>query len=86
MDLEAEFICINNADPHTLQYNPAVTEKLIEEIPASVTVLSAGGIRTVEDARRMLDAGANGVLLQDELARMDIPQDFMEAILALRAD
>lgn len=86
MDLEAEFICINNADPHTLQANPAVTEKLIEEIPASVTVLSAGGIRTVEDARRMLDAGANGVLLQDELARMDIPQDFMEAILALRAD
>ena len=80
MDLEAEFICINNADPHTLQANPAVTEKLIEEIPASVTVLSAGGIRTVEDA------GANGVLLQDELARMDIPQDFMEAILALRAD
>lgn len=63
--------------PHTLQANPAVTEKLIEEIPASVTVLSAGGIRTVEDARRMLDAGANGVLLQDELARMDIPQDFM---------
>lgn len=86
MDLEAEFICINNADPHTLQANPAVTEKLIEEIPASVTVLSAGGIRTVEDARRMLDAGANGVLLQDELARMDIPHDFMEAILALRAD
>ena len=27
MDLEAEFICINNADPHTLQANPAVTEK-----------------------------------------------------------
>ena len=52
MDLEAEFVCINNADPHTLQANPAVTEKLIEEIPASVTVLAAGGIRTVEDARR----------------------------------
>ncbi len=86
MDLEAEFVCINNADPHTLQANPAVTEKLIEEIPASVTVLAAGGIRTVEDARRMLDAGANGVILQDELARMDIPQDFMEAILALRAN
>ena len=32
MDLEAEFVCINNADPHTLQANPAVTEKLIEEI------------------------------------------------------
>ena len=79
MDLEAEFVCINNADPHTLQANPAVTEKLIEEIPASVTVLAAGGIRTVEDARRMLDAGANGVILQDELARMDIPQDFMHA-------
>lgn len=86
MDLEAEFVCINNADPHTLRANPAVTEKLIEEIPASVTVLAAGGIRTVEDARRMLDAGANGVILQEELARMDIPQDFMEAILALRAD
>lgn len=86
MDLEAEFVCINNADPHTLQANPAVTERLIEEIPASVTVLAAGGIRTVEDASRMLDAGANGVILQEELARMDIPQDFMEAILELRAD
>ena len=59
MDLEAEFICINNADPHTLQANPAVTEKLIEEIPASVTVLSAGGICTVEDARRMLEPMAS---------------------------
>lgn len=86
MDLEADFVCINNADPHTLQANPAVTEKLIEEIPASVTVLAAGSIRTVEDARRMLDAGANGVILQDELTRMDIPQDFMEAVRALRAD
>lgn len=86
MDLEAEFVCINNADPHTLRANPAVTERLIEEIPASVTVLAAGGIRTVEDARRMLDAGVNGVILQDELARMDIPQDFMEAVLSLRAE
>ena len=86
MDMEADFVCINNADPHTLQANPAVTERLIEELPASVTVLSAGGIRTVEDARRMLDAGANGVILQDELAHLDIPQEFMEAILALRAE
>ena len=86
MDLEADFVCINNADPHTLQANPAVTERLIEELPASVTVLSAGGIRTVEDALRMLDAGANGVILQDELAHLDIPQEFMEAILALRAE
>ena len=54
---------------------------------ASITVpSSAESSSTVEDARRMLDAGANGVLLQDELARMDIPQDFMEAILALRTD
>lgn len=86
MDLEADFLCINNADPHTLQANPAVTEKLIEELPASVTVLSAGGIRTVEDARRMLDAGANGVILQEELAPLNIPQEFMKAILALRTE
>lgn len=40
----------------------------------------------MEDARRMLDAGANGVILRDELAHLDIPQEFMEAILALRAE
>lgn len=85
MDMEADLVCINNADPHTLRANPAVTEQLIEELPASVTVLSAGGIRTVEDACRMLEAGANGVILQDELAPLDIPQEFMEAILALRS-
>lgn len=86
MDLDAEFVCINNADPHTLRPDLRVTEQLVEELPASVTVLSAGGIRTVEDARRMLDAGVNGVILQDELAPLDIPQELMNAILSLRSE
>lgn len=33
MDLEAEFVCINNADPHTLQANPAVTENSLKKFP-----------------------------------------------------
>lgn len=86
LDLEADFICINNANLHTLQVNLSITEQLIDEIPASVTVLSAGGIRSLEDARRMLAAGVNGVMLQDELIHLDIPQDFMTGIQELRAD
>lgn len=84
MDLNPDFMCINNADPHTLHTNLEVTEKLIEEVPASVTVLSAGGIQTIEDSQRMLDAGVNGVILQQELACMPVPQDFMEAISKIR--
>ncbi len=83
MDLEAELICINNADPHTLQADLSVTENLIEELPASVTVLAAGGINSAQAAQRMLDAGVNGVLLQEELDPLDIPQDFMAEISAL---
>lgn len=86
MDMDADLICINNADPHTLQTDLSVTERLIDELPASVTVLAAGGICTVEDARRMLEAGVNGVILQEELADRDIPQDFMGAVSALRAE
>lgn len=84
LDLDAEFICLNNTDLHTMQSDLSVTEKLIEEIPASVTVLACGGINSASDAQRMLEAGVNGVILQDSLAAQNIPQDFMADILSLR--
>ncbi len=84
LDLDAELICLNNANPHTLETDLSVTEKLIEEIPAEIVVLARGGITNAEAAQRMLDAGVNGVLLQQELVPLAIPQDFMAAIADLR--
>ncbi len=84
LDLEAELICINNANPHTLETDLNVTEKLIEEIPAEIIVLARGGINNAAAAQRMLDAGVNGVILRQELAPLPIPQDFMAEIADLR--
>lgn len=83
LDLETPLICINNCNPHTLEANLSITENIIDEAPASVTVLSSGGIATTEDALRMLEAGVNGIILNEPLRHADIPQEVIESFLKI---
>lgn len=84
LDLEADLICINNEDPHSLAPDLSVTERLIDEAPASTIVLSSGGIASPADALRMLEAGAHGVIIGEPLMRADIPQDILAELLDVR--
>ncbi|MEG2247599.1 MAG: indole-3-glycerol phosphate synthase TrpC [Akkermansia sp.] len=84
LDLDADFICINHCDPHTLKMDMNLTDQLIDEIPADVTVLSTGGIDTPEVAQRMLEAGAHGVILGHHLMQAHLPQEIIAEILQLR--
>lgn len=84
LDLEAGLICINQRNPHTLELDPELAEKLIEEIPHDITVLTSGGINDAESARRALEAGSNGVIIGQAIMNADIPQDLISEILSLR--
>ncbi len=84
LDLEADLICINHKNLHTGSINPDLTELLIDEIPASTVVLSAGGIDSIFQAQRLLEAGTNGLILGQALTQAHIPQDFIAQILDLR--
>ena len=76
---------INNRNLKTFQTDLVVTERLIEEAPDHVTVVSESGIRSVGDAQRVLDAGANAILVGEALMRANVPGEEVQSYLALTA-
>ena len=48
-------------------------------------LVSESGLRTTEDVQRVLDAGANAVLIGESLMRAHNPAEEIEAYLSLRA-
>jgi indole-3-glycerol phosphate synthase len=85
LELGADLIGINNRNLKTFQIDLATTEQLAEEAPDEVLLVSESGIRSLEDARRVLDAGANAVLIGESLMRAMDPSREIEAYLALEA-
>ena len=85
IDLGADLIGINNRNLKTFTTDLATTETLIEEVPDEVLLVSESGIHSVEDAQRVLDAGANAVLVGESLMRSAVPQEAIEAFLKLEA-
>lgn len=71
LEAEAEIIGINNRDLTTLSVDLAVTEQLIEEIPADVIAISESGIRNEHDFARIAQCGVNAVLIGESFLRGD---------------
>lgn len=67
----AKLIGINNRDLETLKVDLNRTVKHAPSIPDDVTLVSESGINTPEDVRRMLDAGADAVLVGTALMKAD---------------
>ena len=85
LDLGADLIGINNRNLKTFQTDLATTKRLVEEVPDHVTVISESGIKSVDDAQRVLDAGANAILVGESLMRANVPGAEIESYLALTA-
>jgi indole-3-glycerol phosphate synthase len=80
----AELIGINNRDLETFEIDLARTEKLAPFVPEPVTLISESGINTDADVRRMLDAGADAVLVGTALMRArSLKQKVRELVEAL---
>ena len=83
LELGADLIGVNNRNLKTFEVDLATTESLADEVPDDVLLVSESGIKTPADALRVLEAGANAVLIGESLMRAHDPSREIEAYLAL---
>ncbi len=72
LDLGAKLIGVNNRNLHTFAVNVATTEELSEDVPEDVLLVSESGLKTRADTQRVLDSGANAILVGESLIRAGI--------------
>ena len=69
----ARAVGVNHRDLRTFNVDLGLTERLRKVIPSEVVLVSESGIRTVDDARRMREAGADAILVGESLMRAEDP-------------
>lgn len=82
LETEARIIGVNNRNLKTFAVDLATSDRLGEEIPDGILFISESGIKTVEDARQVFAAGANGILVGESLMRSDDPGAALAAFQA----
>lgn len=82
----AKLIGVNNRDLKTFEVDLAVTEKLGPLVKRSgAYLISESGIKTIEDVRRVVKAGANGILVGETFMRSDdLQETFRELKLPIQ--
>jgi indole-3-glycerol phosphate synthase len=69
LETEAAIIGINNRDLRSFEIDLSVTEKLSEQVPKEIILVSESGIRTAEDLARIKACGVDAVLIGEALMR-----------------
>jgi indole-3-glycerol phosphate synthase len=69
LETDAAIIGINNRNLATFEVDLAVTERLSEEVPDGIVLVSESGIKTAEDVARVKACGVNAVLIGEALMR-----------------
>jgi indole-3-glycerol phosphate synthase len=69
LETDAQLIGINNRNLVTFQIDLSVTEKLSEEVPKEIVLVSESGIKTAEDLDRIKACGVDAVLIGEALMR-----------------
>ncbi len=72
LELDVKLIGVNNRNLHTFEVNIASTEELSEEVPDEILLVSESGLKTRADTQRVLDCGANAILVGESLMRAGI--------------
>jgi indole-3-glycerol phosphate synthase len=78
---DARIIGVNNRNLKHFTVDLGTTEKLAEEVPDDVVLVAESGIKTVADAQRLAEAGADALLVGETLMRS---QNIMVDLPALR--
>ena len=84
LDLGADLIGINNRNLKTFKTDLATTELLADEVGEDVVLVSESGIRTTADCLRVLEAGANAILVGETLMKSNNPAETMQQWLDIR--
>lgn len=69
LEVGARLIGINNRDLATFTVDLGTTERLAEEAPAEVILVSESGLKTRADAQRAADCGCDAILVGEALMR-----------------
>ena len=72
LDAGAEIIGINNRDLGSFTVDLSVTEKLSQEVPREVVLISESGIKTAADVARLAECGIDAILVGEALMRGQI--------------
>lgn len=84
LETDARIIGVNNRNLKTFTVDLHTTERLSEEVPEGILLVSESGIKTPEDARLVFGWGANAILAGESLMRSDDPartiQEFMDSV------
>lgn len=81
LSTDAQIIGVNNRNLRTFEVDLATTQKLAQEFPSDVILVSESGIKTREDARKVRQWGANAILVGESLMRAE---DVAAQVRALR--
>ena len=66
---DVRLIGINNRNLTTFEVDLETTERLSEEVPEGIILVSESGLKTNADARRVFDCGCNAILVGEALMR-----------------
>jgi indole-3-glycerol phosphate synthase len=69
LETSARIIGINNRNLATFEVDLGVTERLSEEVPDGIVLVSESGIKTAEDLARIKACGVDAVLIGEALMR-----------------
>ena len=69
LEAGAQLVGVNHRNLRTFEVDLSLTERLRPSIPDDVLVVAESGIHSVDDARRMREAGADAILVGESLMR-----------------
>ena len=78
---DAKIIGVNNRNLRTFEVDLHTTERLCEEVPDDIILVSESGIKTPAEAGQVMEWGANAILVGESLMRspdiLNLAQRFM---------
>jgi indole-3-glycerol phosphate synthase len=82
---DVRILGVNNRNLKSFTVDLATTEVLAEEVPDDVLLVSESGIKSVADAVRLSEAGADALLVGETLMRHERPLEMARALRVERA-
>jgi indole-3-glycerol phosphate synthase len=83
VDVGARIVGINARDLGTFSEDLGLSERLVTRLPPDALAVAESAIRSVDDARRMADAGFDAVLVGEALVRADDPAALLRDFAAV---
>ena len=69
LEADIKILGINNRNLDSLETNLETFEKIASKVPSNIYKIAESGIKNSDDAKRMIESGANGLLVGESIMR-----------------